>query len=142
MKLNIWWIPEQCIFCRFLFCSRYFFVVVVVVVVRDCLLPSQFISKYSVSHSFQYLWMFCCKGGLFSFNAAVVCCRCCRLQEEVFFISWVLLVKLPLHFAGVLQMMQTRIGALQSTVDRYAIHYVIRKSEFLLVLWCYLLIPL
>lgn len=31
-------------------------------------------------------------------------------------------------------MMQTRIGALQSTVDRYAIHYVIRKYKFLIVL--------
>lgn len=30
-------------------------------------------------------------------------------------------------------MMQTRIGALQSTVDRYVIHDVIRKSAFLLI---------
>lgn len=36
-----------------------------------------------------------------------------------------------LYFAGVLQMMQTRIAALQSTVDRYDIHYVIRKYKFL-----------
>lgn len=33
-------------------------------------------------------------------------------------------------------MMQTRIGALQSTVDRYAIHDVIRKPKFLIVLLC------
>lgn len=40
-------------------------------------------------------------------------------------------VKNLLYFAGVLQMMQTRIGALQSTVDRYDIHYAIRKYKFL-----------
>lgn len=33
-------------------------------------------------------------------------------------------------------MMQTRIGALQSTVDRYAIHDAIRKAKLLSVLLC------
>lgn len=40
-------------------------------------------------------------------------------------------VKNLLYFAGVLQMMQTRIAALQSTVDRYDIHYAVRKYKFL-----------
>lgn len=87
--------------------------------------------------------MLCCKGGnTFFFYAKVVCSSYYDLKNSSFYNRQVIHVKNLLYFAGVLQMMQTRIGALQSTVDRYAIHYAFRKYKFLIVLSCYLLILL
>lgn len=57
----------------------------------------------------------------FLFNAKVVCSHYYGLTSSSFYNWQVFHVKNLLYFAGVLQMMQTRIGALQSTVDRYAI---------------------